>query len=84
MLWLSVDYRTLNAVTIKDKYTISRIDRIIDTITQAGIKQVDTTVGYHQYEMAEGAKPKTVFIFRGGFYEFNSMHFRLYNALAIL
>ena len=45
-----IDYRALNEITVKNSYTLPRIDGIIDTLAKAKIFTVMdlTTSGYHQ------------------------------------
>lgn len=80
---MCIDYRALNAVTIKDSYVSPRIDEIYDALTDAGIFSVlDATSGYYQIAMEEKDKEKTAFSFKGRLYEFNRMPFGLCNAPA--
>jgi hypothetical protein len=49
---MCVDYRSLNAVTIKNKYPLPRIDVIFDQL--AGVKvfsKIDLRLGYHQIKI---------------------------------
>jgi hypothetical protein len=48
-LRLCVDYRPLNAVTIKNKYPLPRIDILFDQLVDAKVfSKVDLCSGYHQ------------------------------------
>lgn len=48
-LRLCIDYRPLNAITIKDKYPIPRIADILNALYQANyFSTLDATSGYHQ------------------------------------
>ena len=81
---LCVDYRRLNAKTIKDAYPISRIADNLDAL--AGSKwftSLDLNMAYHQIPMRESDKQKTAFgTPRGGLYQYRVMPFGLCNAPA--
>jgi hypothetical protein len=82
-LRLCVDYRPLNAVIIKNKYPLLRIDILFDQLT--GVKvfsKVDLRSGYHQIKIHPEDVPKTVFSTRYGLYEYLVMSFGLTNAPA--
>jgi hypothetical protein len=79
-LRLCVDYRPLNAVTIKNKYSFPHIDLLFDPL--AGVKvfsKIDLRSGYNQMKICEEDIPKTVFPTRYGLYEYLVMSFRLTN-----
>jgi hypothetical protein len=79
-----VDYRQLNARTIKDAYALPRIEELLDTL--AGSKYftvLDLKSGYHQVEILEEHKERTAFTVAPlGFFEYNRMAMRLANAPA--
>ncbi|KAF9762245.1 Retrovirus-related Pol polyprotein from transposon opus [Nosema granulosis] len=80
---MCVDYKALNAITIKDRYTPPRIDEIYDVLSKARIFSIlDSTSGYYQIAMEENDEEKTAFSFKGRLYEFNRMPFGLCNAPA--
>ena len=69
-----VDYRKLNAVTIKDAYPLPRIDECLDTL--AGSKYfcvTDLLSGFFQVQMDPEDKKKTAFVSRHGLYHFQVM-----------
>ena len=79
-----IDYRKLNSRTVKDAYTLSRIDDTIDTLIGAKyLSKLDLRSGYWQVEVKEEDKEKTAFTVGNlGFYECNRMAFGLTNAPA--
>jgi hypothetical protein len=83
-LRMCVDYRQLNARTIKDSYALPRIDEILDSLSGAKyFSVVDMKSGYHQVDVEEEHKTRTAFTVGSlGFYEYNRMPFGLVNAPA--
>jgi hypothetical protein len=82
-LRLCVDYRPLNAITIKNKYHLSRINIIFDQLTGAKVfSKVDIHSGYHQIKVHLENIPKTAFSTRYGLYEYLVISFGLTNAPA--
>ena len=79
-----IDFKKLNSRTIKDAYTLPRIDDTIDTLIGAKyFSKLDLRSGYWQVEMSEKDKEKTAFTVGNlGFYECNRMAFGLTNAPA--
>ena len=84
LLRFCIDFRKLNSRTIKDAYTLPRIDDTIDTLLGAKFfSKLDLRSGYWQVEMKEEDKYKTAFsVGNLGFYECNRMAFGLTNAPA--
>jgi hypothetical protein len=82
-LRLCVDYRPLNAVTIKNKYPVAHIDILFDQLVGAQVfSKIDFFSGYHQIKICAKDIPKTAFTMRYGLYEYLVMSLGLTNALA--
>ena len=79
-----IDFRKLNARTVRDAYALPRIDDTIDTLLGAKyFSKLDLRSGYWQVEMEEEDKSKTAFSVGSlGFFECNRMAFGLTNAPA--
>jgi hypothetical protein len=80
-LCLCVDYRPLNAVTIKNKYPLPHIDVLFDQLEGAQVlSKIDLRFGYHQIKIRIKDIPKMTFSMRYRLYEYLDMSFGLTNA----
>jgi hypothetical protein len=78
---LCVDYRPLNAVTIKNKYPLPRIDIVFDQLPGAQVfSKIDLCFDYHQIKIHAKDIHKTAFTTRYGLFEYLVMSFALMNA----
>jgi hypothetical protein len=80
---MCADYRSLNEVTIKNKYPLSWLEDLFDQMRGAKIfSKIDLRLEYHQLKIRAEDVPKTTFTTRYGLYEFLVMSFGLTNAPA--
>ncbi|WVZ53038.1 hypothetical protein U9M48_004029 [Paspalum notatum var. saurae] len=78
-----MDFRHLNAITIKTVYPVPIIEELLDELGQASwFTSLDLTAGYHQILLQPGEGPKTAFQTHSGHYEFRVMAFGLSGAPA--
>lgn len=78
---LCIDYRKLNAMTIRDAYALPNLEETFSALCGSKwFSVMDLKSGYYQIEMEEEDKPKTAFVCPLGFYEFNRMPQGITNA----
>jgi hypothetical protein len=83
LLRLCVDYWSLNVVTIKNKYSLPRIDILFYQLIGTKVfSKVDLYLGYHQIKICLKGVPKTAFSTSYELYEYLVMSFGLTNAHA--
>jgi len=75
-LRLCIDYRTLNKIIIKIKYSIPHIDDLFDQLGYTRyFTKVDLRSRYYQVYIAKGDEPKMACVARYGSYQFLVMPF---------
>jgi hypothetical protein len=78
-----MEYHALNEVTVKNKYSLPRIDDLFNQLYGACVfSKIDLQSGYHQLKVQKCNIPKTAFVSRFGLYEFTVKSFGLTNAPA--
>uniref|UniRef100_A0A3B3HZ14 Gypsy retrotransposon integrase-like protein 1 n=1 Tax=Oryzias latipes TaxID=8090 RepID=A0A3B3HZ14_ORYLA len=79
-----IDYRELNQITIKDKYSLPLISSVFDSVQEAHVfTKLDLRNAYHLVRVKEGDEWKTAFNTPLGHYEYLVMPFGLTNAPAV-
>ena len=71
-----IDYRKLNAKSIKDAYPLPWIHDSVDALSGASLfSTLHLASGYWQVGMTKEAKQKSAFATKGGLYQFKAMSF---------
>jgi hypothetical protein len=80
---LCVDYRGLNAVTIRNRYPLPLINQLLDRLRSAKVfTRIDLRSAYYLLRVRKGDEWKTAFRTPFGHFQFNVMPFGLTNAPA--
>jgi hypothetical protein len=80
---LCIDYRKLNAITIKDRYPLPHIEDQIGRLRgKKFFCSLDMTQGYYQIPVSPSSIHKTAFVTQEGQFEFLRMPFGVSNAPA--
>ena len=78
---MCVNYRSLNAITIKNKYPLPHIDDLLDQLRKAKyFSKIDLRSSYHQMKIRLEDIAKIAFFTGYGQYEFMVVSFGLTNA----
>nr|GEY89493.1 hypothetical protein [Tanacetum cinerariifolium] len=78
---MCIDYQELNKITVKNRYSLLRIDDLFDQLQGSSVySKIDLRSGYHQLRVCEKDILKTAFRTRYEHHEFQVMSFGLTNA----
>ncbi|KAJ9532014.1 hypothetical protein QJQ45_003723 [Haematococcus lacustris] len=82
-LRMCIDFRTLNKLTVRDRYPLPRIDDLFDRVQGKTVfSSLDLQSGYHQIRITPEDVPKTAFVTPGGQFQYKVLCFGLTNAPA--
>jgi len=83
-LWLVVNYRSLNKLTVYNKYPIPLMTKLRDQVRDAQIfTKLNQKDGFYLIRIGKGDEWKTLFRTRYGHYQYRVMPFEVVNAPAI-
>nr|GEX54461.1 putative reverse transcriptase domain-containing protein [Tanacetum cinerariifolium] len=82
--WMCIDNHELNKQTVKNRYSLSRIDDLFDQLQGSTVySKIDLRSGYHQLKVREEDILKSAFKTHYGHYEFQVMPFGLTNTYVV-
>jgi hypothetical protein len=82
-LRMCIDYRLLNAITVKNKFPLPRVDQLLDQLQGAKVlSSLDLQSGYYQIRINPEDVAKTAFITPYGSYQFKVLSMGLCNSAA--
>jgi len=80
-LHMSIDYRAVNAITIKDRYPLPHIEDLLNSMHgSCWFTKLDLAAGYHQICIATADRQKTAITTKSGLYKWRVLPFGLANA----
>jgi hypothetical protein len=78
---LYIDYEALNKITVRNRYSIPRIDNLLDQLKgDKYFSKIDLKSSYHQVPIEQTCVWKTTFKSKEGLFEWLIMPFALTNA----
>ena len=78
------DFRTLNAVTVKNRYPLPRADQLFDKLSKAKyFTKIDLRTGFYQILINAADRHKTAFTTSQGLFEYNVLPMGLCNSPGI-
>ncbi len=81
---LCVDYRKLNAITVKEPYYIPQFEEMVECVGKGCVlSKVDLSKGFHQVAVAVEDREKTAFVCPFGKFQYVRMPFGLTNAPSV-
>jgi len=82
-LCLCMDFRKVNAVTVRDPFPLPRVEDLLDRVGKSKyLTKLDMTRGYWQVPLDEESIPVSAFVTPSGHFQWRFMPFGLRNAPA--